>query len=1246
MAKNANPAVIIGLGGTGQWVLTYVKKNLMDTYGEVPGTVQLLAFDTTSAESEAALEISQREEKAQVGDVELGTGEFNYLGGSIYGICKNIANYPHIGSWLQAKYYLGTLNKSAFELAQGAGQRRPFGRMAIFYDFTRGQPEISGRINQALTKVATASQQSRPIEIYIVCSIAGGTGSGMFIDIAHLARVLAQRAGLRAAVRGFLVLQNTFSPVIPVSGVQPSSFAALRELERFMMVFYQEHRNYPMYYTGDPSKRDLQTVYQGKLFDNCYLLDAKRPSKPLDGIEPRLGVFPSVAECITVLLDPETGEHFDAHYKNVEDKLAQTQRAMGKALYSSLGTYTYILPVEDIIERNTYKLALDLVKDRLVGIEHDEELDTIRSTSTRVIEYKTSPRDEAMGFLRMEESRSNVKNVIFCQNVALTLEQPLDQLNVIRGMAEEGEGLLPWLKPVEQDDTTVQAGARIETVLQTNMVEQVLNAKEAGEDYATAANRIIREVRDIRRRHLGQEEIGGRRTIGEFEQGLEDYAKRNRARFQRLLRGKLLLILNGSSENQVAAKTGKLPFAQDFLQVLVRAFEDFEGFLGQVIDHRAQEGSLSQARDYVEQTRQTMRDTVYATSLLDRMRGTAVKAEDAYIENEQYLFELERDEILYRALLSLTLDFKKTCQDAKQVVDDWIDALALGGAPDSGEAGVYKALLSRQSALKRSRDEQERIQVYEYLTDDKFEDRLYGSRISPTQLNEILRRFEWRLVDEKGFNLRLFYGGRTRRDEEEPELLRQPPRRDETATEHNVRLLLEHLRPYFYDIRNETIADRMEDSHTAAWFAKEMLNSSAALISYDAHQQGALYKHNMICANRGVRITYFDNLEDELGKSASTFSANKVIGLSNKHRATILSTVDLVVGQNIGPYTSGAQAYQNYQGDRKLLHNFPAEVNASGFEKKLSQPPLSEASRLLLPELVALLEDQEMARRFALSLVYGLVREEEAPGEHKNQYVLRVDTSSARQRRSENWTLRLTNPAAAPRLLEAMANFVYVHLDPERGIRAIKDVAPGTNVLVQPEQVDQALESREASIISGREVVVAALAGLLRDGRLGEEQAADASRPEGDQESGETPDEVYRGKVADVLRPEGDWLLISAFRSFLAREEGALNRGDMDQIHQGLKKLVENNRDCYQESYAEELATTFNQFIDAYKGGEGITAGGYNRLINRLDRYIEKEVEPLRENRDQLLHDLGSIMYLILWGEIERLERLRDRYTG
>ena len=90
MPEVVNPAVIIGLGGTGKWVLTYVKKNLLDTYGgEMPKTVRLLSFDTTS--EKISRDGVPQEEDARVGNVQLDKqAEFVYLGGNIQQICREV----------------------------------------------------------------------------------------------------------------------------------------------------------------------------------------------------------------------------------------------------------------------------------------------------------------------------------------------------------------------------------------------------------------------------------------------------------------------------------------------------------------------------------------------------------------------------------------------------------------------------------------------------------------------------------------------------------------------------------------------------------------------------------------------------------------------------------------------------------------------------------------------------------------------------------------------------------------------------------------------------------------------------------------------------------------------------------------------------------------------------------------------------------------------------------------------------
>ncbi|MBU0494044.1 MAG: hypothetical protein KKB13_19515 [Chloroflexi bacterium] len=74
------PGLVVGLGGTGQWVLTWLKRDLLlSNKGHMPQNVRLLAIDT-SAKIEAGptrmVADEHGEETAAVGSVVLDDGEF------------------------------------------------------------------------------------------------------------------------------------------------------------------------------------------------------------------------------------------------------------------------------------------------------------------------------------------------------------------------------------------------------------------------------------------------------------------------------------------------------------------------------------------------------------------------------------------------------------------------------------------------------------------------------------------------------------------------------------------------------------------------------------------------------------------------------------------------------------------------------------------------------------------------------------------------------------------------------------------------------------------------------------------------------------------------------------------------------------------------------------------------------------------------------------------------------------------
>jgi hypothetical protein len=266
---------------------------------------------------------------------------------------------------------------------------------------------------------------------------------------------------------------------------------------------------------------------------------------------------------------------------------------------------------------------------------------------------------------------------------------------------------------------------------------------------------------------------------------------------------------------------------------------------------------------------------------------------------------------------------------------------------------------------------------------------------------------------------------------------------------------------------------------------------------------------------------------------------------------------------------------------------------------------------LLSPQLTALLEDTEMTKRFALCLVYGLIREEEDAREKKNFYALRLDTMSRRQREVEHWFLRLTPPSDQPKLLDAVTNFVFLRLDPEAGIRAIKDVTPDTNILIEPKRVDETLDLHSKSLLSGLEDVVEAF-----------EQDLKAAGP--------------------IFAPDGDKRLVGVFRRFLLGNEQSLRRGEFDALKEKVAAMVQDNRGCYEDKFRSDLIDRSTNFLTTYTWKK-VTAGDRNRLIDKVETYVLGKIRPKwRESSNPLERDLYLLLDALLWEEVTRQERLRD----
>lgn len=366
---NPEPTLVIGLGGTGRWILTLLKKNLLDAgAGNITEDVRLLLLDTGEGEL-----MDGQQVPVSFAGVELSPDETIVLGEDLSDLVRAIAEdeeqrvETEMQGWFPAKTYARRLSAAELDLAEGTHHRRPMGRAAIFRQARRGR---NGELWQRLLESAAAVQEEDHVRIMIVGSLSGGLGGAAVFDAAYLARHAGWTVGAKATtVEGFLATQHTFDRVATNRrGLAINTFAAMRDMMRFQLV---QDRGYPMRYDRtEAGDAVLDGRVVSRLLDDCLLFDAQRPLRPLTMETPVDGVLASMADAITLHLDRASRVGIDSvlAYRRTARQLTDgEQRRTAETVVSSLGTFAYRLPIYDLIEALKARWAKHLLHLFLVG---------------------------------------------------------------------------------------------------------------------------------------------------------------------------------------------------------------------------------------------------------------------------------------------------------------------------------------------------------------------------------------------------------------------------------------------------------------------------------------------------------------------------------------------------------------------------------------------------------------------------------------------------------------------------------------------------------------------------------------------------------------------------------------------------------------------------------------------------------------------------------------------------------------
>lgn len=236
--KPVGPTLIIGLGGTGKEILLRLRRKIVEGYGTLDRLpfLRFMHIDTDKNQTAAEQYDLRSSDDPLYREVQFSTTERIDLtvAGGTGKYVTHIANYPNIQRWFPAGSKISQLG----DLHEGAGQVRVASRLG-FFDAANHQ-RITGRLEQCRRDLSHAgilaeaakfgfNYNATNTRVVVIASLAGGTGSGTFLDMGFLAR----RYFPEAERVGILLLPGFFSGYAGGERVRANGYAALMELNHY-----------------------------------------------------------------------------------------------------------------------------------------------------------------------------------------------------------------------------------------------------------------------------------------------------------------------------------------------------------------------------------------------------------------------------------------------------------------------------------------------------------------------------------------------------------------------------------------------------------------------------------------------------------------------------------------------------------------------------------------------------------------------------------------------------------------------------------------------------------------------------------------------------------------------------------------------------------------------------------------------------------------------------------------------------
>ncbi len=264
-------------------------------------------------------------------------------------ILNKLSAYEYLAEWFPSQL------KGTDSILAGAGQIRALGKFA----FTLNYQTIRTSFNNAKAQIVSHEkfmldrwgvQLDKGINIFVVCSLSGGTGSGMVLDMAYNLRDWIPTSDLPQS-SAYLLLPGAFSGL--GDRVVANAYAALMELNHYS----RSNTRFESQYSNSPSDRISSQSGQDVPFNFCYLVGNSNDKVTFSNIS---SVLEMVAQ--NIFLDFNSG--FSQYKKLVRDNIRKHWASPDPLGYPqnfiSFGLSGIQFPVKRVLNACAFRLAAQL----------------------------------------------------------------------------------------------------------------------------------------------------------------------------------------------------------------------------------------------------------------------------------------------------------------------------------------------------------------------------------------------------------------------------------------------------------------------------------------------------------------------------------------------------------------------------------------------------------------------------------------------------------------------------------------------------------------------------------------------------------------------------------------------------------------------------------------------------------------------------------------------------------------------